>query len=149
VKVSFANGETQDLTVWVSQVDGSVVQVEMDGEIMTGEMAKSFEGMVGLLVMPFTTVGGYDWAWHEYWNLAASVGVVTYQGSQMQSFGPTTLIVEMFRFDPNPAYEPAKDMKYVEWGFAKLDSLGIATRFKVEMKSGEVFTFELVRVTLA
>ena len=116
---------------------------------MTGEMAKNFEGMVGFLVVPFTTVGGYDWAWHEYWNLPANVGVVTYQERQTQSFGPTALTVEKFRFDPNPAYEPAKDMKYVEWGFAKLDSLGIATHFKVENKNGEVFAFDLVSLTRA
>lgn len=147
VKVQFTNDDTQEFTVWISQVDGVIQQVETDGNILTGEMAKNFQAMVALLMLPFVSFEGYSWAWQEYWKLSSDVGVVTYQGSQTQSFGPTTLSVQKFRFEPNPLYEPAQDVKYVEWGFAQLDSIGVVTHFKVEENTGEVFRFDLVSVT--
>lgn len=147
VKVQFTNDDTQEFTVWISQVDGVIQQAEVNGDILTGEMAKNFQAMVALLMLPFLSFEGYSWAWQEYWKLPGNVGVVTYQGSQTQSFGPTTLSVQKFRFEPNPAYEPAQNVKYVEWGFAQLDSIGVATHFKVEEKTGEVFRFDLVSVT--
>jgi len=149
VKVQYANEETQDFTVWISQIDGAVKQAEVGGSTVTGEMAGYMQGMLGLLMVPFATFGGYGWAWQEYWKVSSEVGVVTYQGSETKSFGPTTLAVEKFRFDPNPLYEPAKDTKYVEWVFAKIGNFGFATHFKAENKKGEVFTFDLVSVTLA
>lgn len=149
VRVQFANEEMQNLTIWVSQVDGVVKQAEVGGTRITGEMLKSFQAMLGALMVPFTAFGGYSWAWQEYWKVPSDVGVVTYQGSQTQTFGITTLTVDKFKFVPNPLYEPAKDTNYVEWGFAKMGDLGIATHFKVENKKGEVFAFDLVSVTLA
>ncbi len=147
VNVQFTNDDTQEFTVWISQVDGVIKQVETDGNILTGEMAKNFQAMVAVLMLPFVSFEGYGWAWQEYWKLPSDVGVVTYQGSRTQSFGPTTLSVQKFRFEPNPAYEPAQNVKYVEWGFAQLDSIGVVTHFKVEEKTGEVFRFDLVSVT--
>jgi len=149
IKIEFANEETQNFTIWVSQVDGVAKQAEFDGTTVTGEMLKSFQAMLGALMLPLTVFGGYNWAWREYWNLPSDVGVVTYEGSQPQTFGPTTLTVDRFKFVPNPLYEPAKDMNYVEWNFAKTGNLGIATHFKGENKEGEVFAFDLVSVTLA
>ena len=149
VKVQFTNEETQDFTVWISQIDGAVKQAEVGGSTVTGEMAGYMEGTLGVLMVPFVAFGGYGWAWQEYWRVPSDIGIVTYQGSETESLGPTSLTVEKFRFDPNPLYEAAKDTKYVEWGFAKLDDLGIATHWKVENKKGEVLIFDLVSVTLA
>ncbi len=126
------SSETTSVIIWVSKTDGTSLQIEMPGVgTYSGPMVENFWPAISSTVLiPFTT-----WTYYEMINPPASVGTVTYMGSEERTYGDATLTVLTYRFTPAPSNPQYNEVSYVEVSGVILDNnhgllVGIEARYK-------------------
>ncbi|MEM3659342.1 MAG: CARDB domain-containing protein [Thermoproteota archaeon] len=95
-----SNGETNAVTLWISKSTGKCLQVEINGEIYTGQYAE----IIGDSMMRYWVIWvGILWkAWnlttvYGYWELG--YGRMIYLGPETRTFGPSQLLVYKWRWE--------------------------------------------------
>jgi hypothetical protein len=91
-------GEKESYVTWISKIDGTVMQVEVEENILTGLMAS----MIGNATLSFwyAMVYSYWTAW-DYVALrdVPEYGELTDLGTSEENYGPTVLTVSKYRFE--------------------------------------------------
>ncbi len=95
-----SNGETNAVPLWISKSTGKCLQVEINGEIYTGQYAE----IIGDSMMRYWVIWvGILWkAWnlttvYGYWELG--YGRIIYLGPETRTFGPSQLLVYKWRWE--------------------------------------------------
>jgi hypothetical protein len=91
-------GEKESYVTWISKIDGTVLQVEVEENILTGLMAS----MIGNATLSFwyAMVYSYWTAWdYEALSDMPEYGELTDLGSSQENYGPTVLTVSKYKFE--------------------------------------------------
>ena len=152
VEASFLDeegGEPNIMTLWISKSTGQCLQVEMEGEVYTGDYAAYIGNSV--MLMWAAWVG----TWEEAWNLTSmygwresGYGDFVFLGSELRAMGPTQLFVYKYRWD-GYATSP-EDLRWsVEVWFApvKFGTL-LAYVYAKPLDKAEWYKIELLSVEL-
>jgi len=149
VESSFGEeGDKESYVTWVSKVDGAILKVEVEGNVITGVMAS----MLGNVTFSFwyAMVYSYWTAWnYEELKDMPEYGTLSYLGSSQEMYGPTSLTVFKYKFEGIPT---APDIYgyTVEFWLAPTQFGGITTYLYLQSNTDvdEWFSLEIKHIEL-
>ncbi|MEM2088989.1 MAG: CARDB domain-containing protein [Thermoproteota archaeon] len=147
-EIAEEGGEPETIIMWISKSTGQCLQIEIEGETYTGDMAEMYGGLV--LLVWFVWVG----MWTEAWNFTTiygygetGYGTLSFLGTETRSFGPEQLLVYKYRWE-GYATAPEEYFRGVaEYWFAPVSFGTIIVRLYVE-SDGEWWRTELLSIDL-
>jgi hypothetical protein len=145
--IGFGGNESLS-TFWVSQDTGQAIKAEIDGEILEGFFVGSMANMTFWLMSAMTFTLWQEWDPDYISSEVLDYGEYTFLGSGQETYGPTTLSLEKYRY--TGIVTAPEDYRYTfEIWTAETKFGSITTYWKAEsLFESEWIEMELISIEL-
>ncbi|MDW8033586.1 MAG: CARDB domain-containing protein [Nitrososphaerota archaeon] len=138
--------KSQIVILWISKSTGKCLKAEIEGVTYTGEMV---EMLTYALFIVWFWIGTWQESWepltvYDYWE--AGYGRLIFRGSEMKTFGPTSLLIYKYRWE-GFINAPEGFRGAVEWWFAPVIFGTLLVHLRAE-SGGKWWQLELLSIEL-
>ena len=124
-------GTVQEITLWISKETGACVQAAIGGQVVPGLGGQFEQTLFDSVIRP---VVGYSENSTEYVSPPdPEYGTVIFLGESYESYGPTAILVEKYKFMPGPKY-PDPRIEYVECWVGEVEGAVITTYALIKIR---------------